>query len=154
MAYEIERRFLARNEGWISEQALEISQGYLCVNQEYIVRVRRCAQQAFLAVKGKTNGIARKEFEYKIPVPDAQELLSLVPPGNIIQKIRHRVIFADKIWEIDVFAGQNTGLILAEIELEHEEEAFALPPWIITEVTHDARYTNAALAHNPYSRWK
>jgi adenylate cyclase len=154
MAYEIERRFLAQNKGWISEQAFKIRQGYLCIHKEYIVRVRISSQQAWLAVKGKTDGITRKEFEYQIPVPDAQEMLLFVPPDNIIQKIRHRVVFADKTWEIDIFAGQNTGLILAEIELAHEQEAFALPPWIIREVTPDTRYTNAALAHNPYSNWK
>lgn len=152
MALEIERKFLVTGDGWRSAPSERLSQGYLCHEPERTVRVRITGEKAFITIKGVTQGATRQEFEYPIPVADAQALLALCGAGQI-DKFRHRFEHAGKTWEIDAFLGDNQGLVVAEIELNSEDEAFDKPDWLGAEVTHDARYYNANLSTLPYSRW-
>ena len=155
MATEIERKFLVGDDRWraTADAGTPLRQGYLCEVPERTVRVRTAGDRAFLTIKGKTVGASRSEFEYAIPVADAEALLTLcVPP--LIEKTRYRVAHASHIWEIDVFAGANAGLILAEVELRTEAEAVALPDWAGTEVTTDPRYYNVHLRAHPYRTWQ
>ncbi|WP_163714744.1 CYTH domain-containing protein [Mangrovibacterium lignilyticum] len=154
MAVEIERKFLVREafrpQG---EKQIHMIQGYLCADPDRTVRIRVADEKAYLTVKGGLSGISRPEFEYEIPVPDAREMLSLaVYP--VIDKVRHIIYAFDKKWEVDVFEGANSGLIIAEIELSHANETVQLPDWIGEEVTGDLRYHNSRLAENPYETWK
>lgn len=154
MATEIERKFLVRGELWQpKDEGTAIMQGYLCTDPDRTVRVRTRGNQAYLTIKGRNSGISRLEFEYEIPFSDGTELLKLCK-GPIISKRRHLELHVDKYWEIDVFYGDNEGLILAEIELPSEETEFILPPWAGPEVSHDNRYYNSYLAHHPYRLWK
>jgi len=117
------------------------------------VRVRIAGDQAFLTVKGVTRGAARAEFEYEIPMSDAEQLLKL-SDGPIIQKNRYRIVHDGFLWEVDEFLGDNAGLVVAEIELTSEGQAFSRPPWLGAEVTHDSRYYNSSLATRPYLQWQ
>lgn len=154
MAIEIERKFLLFNSDWRKEvyASRQISQGYLSSDSGRTVRIRISDQQAFITIKGKTQGTSRAEFEYEIPLNDAQQLIQLCE-HPIIKKVRHLVKFEEKVWEIDEFAGDNRGLIVAEIELDTEEETITLPDWVGKEVSHDARYFNASLIRHPYNQW-
>lgn len=166
MGVEIERKFLVADEddGWrkLSERSSLIEQGYLCLDPERTVRIRIAEPQwdkmeavATLTIKGKTQGISRKEFEYSIPVEDASEMLALCT-GSPIIKTRFQVLIPKPpplLWEIDVFDGDNTGLIVAEIELPAEDYPLDLPSWIREEVSHDPRYFNSNLVTNPYKNW-
>ncbi len=154
MGREIERKFLVADDGWRADvvTSTEYEQGYLTSGTTPTVRVRRAAEAAWLTIKGASRGPERLEFEYAIPVDDARQLLSLCP-GPIIRKVRHRVAHGERVWEVDVFAGENAGLVLAELELEHAADTFPRPPWVGAEVTDDHRYKNSQLAVNPYSRW-
>lgn len=154
MAREIERKFLVRRELWQpKDEGTVIMQGYLCTDPDRTVRIRTRANQAYITVKGKNSGISRLEFEYEIPFSDAKELLKLCK-DHIISKRRHLELHVDKYWEIDVFNGDNEGLILAEIELPSEETEIIIPPWAGPEVSNDTRYYNSYLAQNPYCLWK
>ncbi len=154
MATEIERKFLVRHELWQPKnEGTAIMQGYLCSDPERTVRVRIRKDMAYLTVKGRNTGISRPEFEYEIPFSDGEELIKLCKPP-IISKHRYLELYVDKYWEIDVFHGDNEGLILAEIELSSEESEFILPPWAGPEVSNDTRYYNSYLARHPYSLWK
>ena len=135
-------------------KSTRISQGYLSSVPERTVRVRIKGNQGFLTIKGKGNhsGISRYEWEKEIPVKEAEELLQLCEPG-IIDKTRYLVKSGNHTFEVDEFHGENEGLILAEIELETENESFVKPSWIAEEVTGDAKYYNAVLTKHPYSRW-
>ena len=153
MATEIERKFLvegARIAEW--GKGVVIQQGYLARGEEATCRVRVADENGYLTIKGKTEGISRQEFEYAIPVEEARTLLTLCE-GGIISKTRWRVPYEGKIWEVDVFDGENAGLIIAEIELESEQEIFTKPPWISDEVSDDPRYFNGALSRYPFSSW-
>ncbi len=127
-------------------------QGYLATDPDRTVRVRRAGDQAWLTIKGRTTGAARDEFEYAIPVADGEALLDMCLPP-LIEKTRHVLRFAGLDWEVDVFAGDNTGLIVAEVELTAEDTEVELPPWVGPEVTHDLRYQNANLVRRPYRTW-
>lgn len=153
MAIEIERKYLVRSGEW-KELAMPVqySQGYLVADEGRTVRVRIAGNSGFLTIKGKSEGMSRKEFEYPIPLTDARELL-LLSKIPIVEKKRYRIEWEGKIWEIDVFEGRNEGLILAEIELKSEDEQFSIPPWIGEEVTGDLRYFNSYLSQNPYEEW-
>ncbi|MBR5913719.1 MAG: CYTH domain-containing protein [Selenomonadaceae bacterium] len=147
MALEIERKFLVNAEKFpaqILSEGEKISQGYLCVEPARTVRVRIKGGRGFLTIKGVNVGIVRKEFEYEIPLDDAQELLKLCMP-NVLEKVRYKVEYAEKIWEIDVFSGRHEGLILAEVELTAADEIVTLPNWIEKEVSDDPRYFNSNL---------
>lgn len=155
MSVEIERKFLVEGDTWRSQVASEshIMQGYLASSPEVTVRVRVKGNQAFLTIKGESRGVARSEYEYSIPVVDAEEMLrdlAVLPP---IDKVRYRIPLGGHVWELDVFAGENAGLVMAEIELSSEDEDFDLPDWAGQEVSDDQRYFNVNLAKNPYRRW-
>jgi len=152
MGIEIERKFLVTGEGWRQPDAQWLSQGYLSRDPLRTVRVRVAGEEAFLTIKGKTEGIARPEFEYPIPIADARALLALCD-GPLVEKFRHRVAWGGLVWEVDEFHAANAGLVVAEVELASAEQAFAPPPWLGVEVSHDPRYFNANLAQHPYSAW-
>ena len=153
MAIEIERKFLLRNETWrqFVSASLDIQQAYFNRDDTYSVRVRIQDDIANLNIKSKTLGLQRDEYEYSIPYSDAHEMLNKLPKK--IQKKRHIVKHADHIWEIDEFYGDNSGLIVAEIELTASDEKFELPEWCGLEVTHDERFFNIALLTRPYKYW-
>ncbi|MCB2019003.1 MAG: CYTH domain-containing protein [Hydrogenophaga sp.] len=152
MALEIERKFLVTGVGWRTDDGQRIVQGYLNRDKARTVRVRIAGNDAFLTIKGVSIGATRVEFEYPVPLADAEAMLALCD-GPLIDKVRRRVPFGGLIWEVDEFAGDNAGLVVAEVELSCEDQAFDLPPWVGEEVTHDARYFNSNLAIRPYSRW-
>ena len=153
MAAEIERKFLVADDSWRDGTAgVRIAQGYLSQDPDRTVRVRLAGERAWLTIKGRTEGITRAEFEYAIPADDAQALLGLCLP-SVIDKTRHEVSFGGHLWEIDVFHGDNEGLVIAEVELADESISPELPPWVGAEVSLDARYFNSCLAAQPYARW-
>ncbi len=155
MAFEIERKFLVRNEGWrggVSGQ-IAIRQAYLATDGNASVRVRiRDNSQATLNVKSRPATLRRLELEYPIPVIEAEAMIGL-RHGAVIEKVRHLVPHGDLTFEIDVFAGENDGLVIAEIELRDEQQAFALPDWIGAEITGQPEYYNGALVLRPYRSW-
>jgi len=155
MGIEIERKFLVENDSWRAAVEVEerIMRGYLANNQNATVRVRIKGQRAFLTIKGMARGLCRAEFEYPIPVADAEAMLRDLAAFPPLEKIRYQVRHDRDLWEVDVFAGENAGLVLAELELERVDQAFALPDWVGNEVTQDPRYLNVNLARHPYRRW-
>jgi adenylate cyclase len=155
MGTEIERKFLLTGDAWRGMAVgIEYRQGYLGLDKERTVRVRIAGDQAFLTIKGKTNGISRMEYEYPIPVEDASILLAELCEQPIIEKKRYKISYQGFVWEVDEFFGENEGLFVAEIELEEEGQEFEKPPWVGTEVSSDRRYCNASLIKKPYSMWK
>lgn len=155
MAREIERKFLVDPERWRPGPAggVRMRQGYLSLDPARIVRVRRAGDRGALTIKGKTVGIARSEYEYPIPAEDADALLDELCHRPLIDKIRYREWWRGHLWEVDVFDGENFGLVVAEVELKSADESVDLPPWAGREVSADPRYTNASLSRHPYSRW-
>lgn len=152
MAKEIERKFLVKNGAWRQEKGTKYRQGYLNSAKERIVRVRTINNKAYLTIKGITVGASRMEFEYEIPRKDADGLLDICEKP-LIEKIRYKVKEGGFIWEIDEFFGENQGLIVAEVELESEDQNFPKPDWVGEEVTGDPRYFNSNLIQNPYTKW-
>jgi CYTH domain-containing protein len=154
MSREIERKYLVVGDAWrFLGTATEIRQGYLSTVKERTVRVRVVGDAAYLTIKGITRGATRAEFEYPIPVSDADEMLDELCERPLIEKTRHVVVSAGMVWEIDEFAGVNDGLTIAEVELEHEDQPFEIPDWVGDEVTADPRYFNANLIAHPFSQW-
>lgn len=154
MGLEIERKFLVRGDAWKSlGEGVSIRQGYLSTNPDRVVRVRIEGSVATLTIKGRSVGPTRGEWEYSIPLADAEELLSTLCECPLVEKIRYRVRQHQMLWEIDEFLGENDGLVVAEIELSSAEQEFLMPEWAAEEVTHDARYYNANLLRHPYSSW-
>lgn len=156
MAKEIERKFLVVDEQWrgAADAGLYMSQGYLQSGAQSSIRVRIAGDKAWLNIKSATLDIARQEYEYEIPCTDAREILATLCQGLVVEKTRYHVPFGGHLWEVDVFAGDNTGLVVAEIELKDENESFELPPWAGEEVSHHARYYNVCLAKQPYKNWR
>jgi len=152
MGIEIERKFLVRGDAWKQGEVQRLSQGYLNKEKSRTVRVRITDEQAFLTIKGKTAGLTRSEFEYPIPIADAEEMLLLCGDATL-QKNRYVLPVGDLIWEIDEFLGANQGLVVAEVELISETQHVELPDWVGQEVSGDARYYNSSLVQLPYSRW-
>lgn len=154
MGIEIERKFLVGGDGWRRQAASQtrFSQGYLSRDPARTVRVRIAGDAAFLTIKGATTGATRAEFEYAVPLADAQQLLAMCD-GPVVEKVRHLCPFEGMTWEVDEFLGANAGLVVAEIELDAEGQAFARPAWLGAEVTGDARYVNANLAVRPFTSW-
>jgi adenylate cyclase len=128
-------------------------QGYLVNSPDVTVRVRVKGDAAFLTLKGASKGISRSEFEYPIPVADAEHMLRDLSVSPPVDKIRYRVRAGGHVWDLDVFAGENAGLVMAEVELGSEDEAFEMPDWAGREVTGDPRYYNVNLARNPFKHW-
>ena len=154
MAKEIERKFLMDLNHWSKdEKGLLYQQGYLAITEKGIVRVRVKADKSTLTIKSKGTGLSRDEFEYEIPLDEAKQLLNLCQ-NDIILKTRYKVIFNNKLWEVDEFHGKNKGLWLAEIELKTEDEKFELPNWVKREVTGEENYYNAFLSMHPFLSWK
>lgn len=145
MPVEIERKFLVHGTPWQGHPGQQLKQAYLTEHPGNVLRVRIQGSQARLTLKGPTTGATRAEFEYAIPLADAEALFAL-RVSTVIHKTRYEVRFGSHTWEVDVFHGDHAGLVIAEIELTAEDEAFERPPWIREEVTHDPRYTNASLA--------
>ncbi len=154
MGKEIERKFLVNGDAWRSlGQGTCYRQGYLSTVKERTVRVRTIADKGYLTVKGVTEGIARAEFEYEIPIDDANALLDGLCERPLIEKDRYKISHGDHTWEVDEFFGDNAGLIMAEVELEREDQAFETPEWVGAEVSDDPRYFNANLIANPFRNW-
>jgi adenylate cyclase len=162
MGVEIERKFLLKHDAWRSqvEKSTRIAQGYINHQdalrkgeQKASVRVRIAGEQAFLNLKSRELGHTRQEFDYVIPLADAQNLLELCV-GGLIDKTRHYIPQDNLVWEIDEFFDENQGLIVAEIELPHADHVFEKPDWCGIEVTHQLRYYNLALAERPFSQWR
>jgi len=155
MATEIERKFLVINDDWrgIVESEMQIVQAYLGNNEFSSTRIRIQDDKANINIKSATLGISRTEFEYAIPVVDAQLIIDDLCIKPVIKKTRYTVKHMQHLWEIDVFSGDNEGLIVAEIELSSPDEAFEKPSWLGEEVSNDARYYNVCLVRNPYKTW-
>lgn len=161
MAIEIERKFLLADDGWRAavHASQRIAQAYLndtdalASGREHCsVRVRISGLSANINIKSRELGASRQEFEYPIPLQDAEQLMALGCQG-LIDKTRHLASIGGHLWEIDEFAGENYGLVVAEIELDHEQESFERPAWLGPEVTDQLRYYNMQLSARPYSRW-
>jgi adenylate cyclase len=156
MGVEIERKFLVDHEKWqqlTKPEGTHYRQGYLLDDDKRTIRVRLAGEHGFITIKGTTTGITRKEFEYKIPANEAVELLDSFAESEV-EKIRYCITIAGKLWEVDEFLADNAGLIMAEIELQHEDEAFENPGWITHEVSDDERYYNSNLSKNPFKKWQ
>jgi adenylate cyclase len=156
MSFEIERKFLVSGNGWkeLATTRIPIRQAYLASDGKASIRVRiRDDRTATLTVKSRPVALRRLELEYEIPILEAEALMQL-RTGSVIEKVRHVVPWGHLAWEIDVFSGENTGLIIAEVELHHEHQRVELPEWIGAEVTGQARYYNSALIQNPFCSWQ
>lgn len=156
MSKEIERKFLVKSDGWRSaskDAGLVIRQGYLSSKRACTVRVRAHGDRAFITVKGAPVGIVRAEYEYEIPLADAHEMLDTLCERPLIEKTRHEVKAPGGTWVVDVFAGDNEGLVVAEVELDEEGQAVELPRWVAQEVTDDPRYLNVNLVKHPFNLW-
>ncbi len=155
MPQEIEYKYLVRLDVWKpAESGVLYRQGYLSSAKERVVRIRNVGERAYLTIKGPAHGITRLEFEYTIPVADAATMLDLLCELPLIEKTRYRQSFGGRIWEIDVFHGDNTGLVVAELEVADESEQFEPPPWLGREMSGDPRYFNSNLVGNPYKNWR
>lgn len=154
MAKEIERKFLIKRELWQPQsQGVEIRQGYLSLDPERTVRVRTKGAKGYLTIKGKNQGISRTELEYEIPYEEASQMLEELCLRPLVEKTRYLEQHGQQLWEIDIFAGDNEGLAVAEAELPSEDTALVLPIWIDREVSREARYYNSSLIKLPYKNW-
>ena len=155
MATEIEHKYLVNTDIWKNitpNKSVEIRQAYLQTDPEKTIRIRTKDKSGFITIKGKTVGASRLEFEYEIPIADANELINKFC-SNLIEKTRHLVIHDNNTWEVDEFKGLNEGLIVAEIELTSEDEKYSIPNWVDKNVTDDLRYANSNLTIKPFKTW-
>lgn len=148
MPLEIERKFLVAGDGWreAAEAGVWLRQGYLAITGRTMVRVRIGGGTASLTVKTPRRGLTRDEYSYPIPLDDAEAMLTRQCAGRVLTKTRHHVPFAGMLWHVDVYEGVAAGLVIAEIELEREDQAFAIPPWLGEEVSRKVRYKNSSIA--------
>ncbi|HUH74698.1 MAG TPA: CYTH domain-containing protein [Chitinophagales bacterium] len=156
MPQEIERKFLVNHDKWNlfnKPKGLHFRQGYLLTDPNKTIRVRLTPDKGFLTIKGLSIGATRPEYEYEIPIQEAKELLDQFSISEL-SKIRYLIHFEGKVWEVDEFLGENSGLIVAEIELKSEDEIFKIPDWIDSEVTSEEKYYNSNLTIQPYSKWE
>ena len=154
MGKEIERKFLVKDDSFKSRaKGTRYRQGYLNSAKERVVRVRTVDEKGFLTIKGIATGAARSEYEYEIPVKEAEEMLNELCERPLIEKNRYKITHQGLTWEVDEFLGDNLGLMLAEVELEREDQPFDKPDWIAGEVTGDPKYFNSNLIRNPYRNW-
>lgn len=155
MGLEIERKFLVHKDKWDSLTKPKkdfYRQGYLFSDSNKTIRIRQTNDKGYITIKGESIGLTRPEFEYEIPREDAEQLLNKFCVFELI-KVRYKIVYKNKVWEVDEFLGDNLGLIVAEIELEHEDEQFEMPDWIANEVTGNQKYYNSILSTFPYSKW-
>lgn len=153
MALEIERKFLVDTSKWTpTDQGTRLIQAYLGLDPSPTVRIRIAGYKAFLTIKGRSKTISRPEFEYEVPIADAEELLKLAI-SEPVEKTRYEVWFEGFLWEVDVFSGRNKGLVMAEIELDSENQEFTKPDWLLQEVSGDGRFYNSYLSGRPYQEW-
>ena len=155
MALEIERKYLVDLEklGTL-ENGTRIKQGYLSTNKDAVVRVRVKNDKAYLTIKGSNIGVTRLEFEYEIPLIEANEMLDKLCQKPVIDKTRYIINHENHTWEVDIFYGDNEGLVVAEVELSSEDEHINLPSWVKEEVSHDDRYFNSNLMKFPFKDWE
>ncbi len=154
MGKEIERKFLVRSQEFKAfSEGILYKQGYLHSDSQKVIRIRVYRDEAYITIKSKVTGISRLEYEYPIPAGDANEILDKLCRKPFIEKYRYTCEYKGFTWEIDEFCGENQGLIIAEIELQREDQAFERPEWVGEEVTGDSRYYNSSLVSNPYTRW-
>ena len=154
MGKEIERKFLVKNDSFRSlAKGTNYRQGYLNSAKERVVRVRIIDDKGFLTIKGITTGATRLEYEYEVPLKDADAMLNELCEKPLIEKNRYKIDYEGFVWEVDEFLGENQGLICAEVELETEDQSYEKPEWIGEEVTGDPKYFNSNLIHNPYKNW-
>ena len=154
MGREIERKFLLQYDVCTDrDDGVEYVQGYVPGTENCVVRVRIMGEHAVITVKARWKGITRLEYEYSIPIEDATEMLELICGKPLIEKTRYKIEYVGKIWDVDCFHGVNDGLLLAEIELDFEDEIVELPSWIGEEVTDDAKYQNINLSIHPFLKW-
>ena len=154
MAIEIERKFLIKQKPFqMAKKSVKIRQGYILNEKAQVIRVREKGEEYFLTIKGNNIGISRLEYDFPITKEDAEELILHFCKTALISKTRHYVIHNGHTWEVDEFHGSNEGLIVAEIELEAEDESFDIPDWVGEEVTKDPKYYNMNLAMHPYTSW-
>lgn len=154
MPQEIERKFLVIKDSWRNLAEGKIyRQGYISIQKTATVRIRVIGNEGYLTIKGPSSKYSRSEFEYPIPIADAQEMLDTLCERPLIEKVRYRVEYGNLIWEIDEFDGDNKGLIVAEVELSDEEQQIDVPDWVGEEVSHDPKYFNSNLVKNPFSQW-
>ena len=155
MPIEIERKFLVKNTGWRRQaiKSVRFKQGYLGGTTKSSVRVRLEGDKAFLNIKGATLGIVRREYEYPIPMQDAEELLQTLCDKPLIEKQRYYIEYDGHTWEVDEFGGENQGLVVAEVELQREDESLSLPDWVGREVSGEEKYYNVNLIKSPYKSW-
>ena len=156
MPTEIERKFLVDHQKWeglIKPTGKLYKQGYILSDEKRTVRIRVTNDAAYITLKGALTGISRSEYEYTIPLNEGSEILDNFAT-SLIQKTRYNIEYAGHTWEVDVFTGDNSGLIIAEIELQNEDEQFEKPEWVGPEVSHDNRYANSSLSVYPYKDWK
>jgi adenylate cyclase len=155
VAHETERKSLVSSDAWRSGgEGTRYRQGYLLNSEGHTVRVRLSESGAWLTIKGSRRGLTRPEFEYSIPLGDAEDMLATLCGGSLVEKTRYRVPLGAHLWEVDEFHGANAGLVLAEIELEHEAETFERPEWLGEEVSEDPRYYSGRLSKEPFSSWE
>ena len=155
MNIEIERKFLVLGIDWKKSATFKfIRQGYVSISKSHVVRVRIIEDRGIIAIKGLIKSISRMEFEYPVPIEDAEELLQRFCQYTLIEKNRWSLTFEGNVWVVDEFLGANRGLFVAEIELESETQEFAKPGWIGKEISGDARYYNANLSRHPFTKWK
>jgi CYTH domain-containing protein len=154
MGVEVERKFLVRHLDWRDGiEGKRYLQGYVAEQAGVVVRARMAGEKGRLTIKGPSVGASRAEFEYAIPPADVREMLASLCPGGRVEKTRYKVPVGEHVWDVDVFHGDNDGLVMAEVELAHPDEAFVRPDWAGREVTEDARFFNAYLAKNPWNTW-
>jgi adenylate cyclase len=155
MGIEIERKFLVDHDKWkqlAKPKGTHFRQGYVLSDDNRTIRIRVTDKHGYITFKGASSGISRPEFEYEIPIEEGLELLKGFALSEI-EKVRYCIEYDGKVWEVDEFAGDNSGLIMAEIELTHEEEIFKKPYWATAEVSDDERYYNAYLSTHPFKNW-
>jgi len=154
MALEIEHKFLVNSTIFRSlAKPVRYRQGYLSILPGKTIRIRIAGDRGFITVKAKVSNLIRKEYEYEIPLNDAEEMLSELCNGRIIEKLRYRIPYQGFEWEVDEFLGENAGLIIAEIEVREENQSFMKPEWVGAEVTTQPEYLNSSLSRNPFNRW-
>lgn len=157
---EIERKYLINQKLWDRAEKPEprfLTQGYLCSDDKKVIRIRivqtNAGRRGYLTLKGRMQNLGRPEYEYEVPAEEASDLLALIQ-SRPVEKIRYKYPHKGKIWDVDIFLGENKGLFLAEIELDDPDEVIDFPEWVGDEVSHDPRYYNAYLALHPFNTWK